>query len=143
MRRVALAALARREHSRSELERKLALRGHDDTCVDAVLDELEDLRLLDEDRFVEVFVRSRVARGQGPVRIAHELKTRGIEQSVIRDALAADEETWVERAQQALARKFSAGSPDQKERARRQRFLEFRGFTRSQIAAVLSTRNPA
>ena len=141
---MALAALARREHSRSELERKLALQGHDDASVDAVLDELEELRLLDEDRFVEAFVRSRVARGQGPVRIAHELKTRGIDAAVVRGALADAEELWVERAQQALSRKFSvSGRLDQRERARRYRFLEFRGFTRSQIAAALVAPDPA
>ena len=140
---MALAALARREHSRSELERKLALQGHAESSVDAVLDELEELRLLDEDRFVEVFVRARVARGQGPVRIAHELKTRGIGVAVVREALADDDELWIERAQRALARKFSSGPCDQRERARRYRFLEFRGFTRSQISAALAAPDPA
>ena len=110
--------------------------------MDAALDELEDLSLLDEGRFVDVFVRSRIARGQGPVRIAHELKTRGIEAAVVRTALADDDDLWVERAQQALARKFSNDRPDQRERARRYRFLEFRGFTRSQIAAALAGREP-
>ena len=91
---------------------------------------------------MDVFVRSRIARGQGPVRIAHELKTRGINAESVRNALADGDDLWVERAQQALARKFSSGKPDQKERARRQRFLEFRGFTRGQIAAAIAGRSP-
>ena len=108
-----------------------------------MLDELEDLRLLDESRFIEAFVRSRISRGQGPVRISHELKTRGIDAAAVRGALNDAEEQWVERAQHALSRKFSGGRLDQRERARRYRFLEFRGFTRSQIAAALAAPDPA
>ena len=106
--------------------------------MDTVLDELEDLRLLDESRFIEAFIRARVARGQGPVRISHELRTRGIAEDAFRPVLAEFDDNWAERAREIVARKFGGPVTDIKERARRARFLEFRGFTRAHIATALA-----
>ncbi|HMM77906.1 MAG TPA: regulatory protein RecX [Gammaproteobacteria bacterium] len=133
----ALAALARREHSRQELERKLTARGLDAGVVGETLDRLAEQRLQDDERFVEVFVRSRIARGQGPVRIAQELRQRGIVETTVRDALAAAEVDWDALATQVLGRQFRARAADAKTRARQQRFLEYRGFTAAQIRAAL------
>ena len=76
--RAALELLARREHSRRELTRKLAARGFPDDVVTPVLDELERTGALANARFTDSFVRSRIAKGQGPQRIRAELAQRGI-----------------------------------------------------------------
>jgi len=68
--------LARREHTRLELERKLADREFDSTVIGDVLDRLQEDGLLDEDRFIESFVRTRVGKGHGPARIQAELGQR-------------------------------------------------------------------
>jgi len=133
----ALAALARREHSRRELERKLTAQGHDAAVVGETLDRLAEQRLQDDDRFVEVFVRSRIARGQGPVRITQELRQRGIVETVAREALNSAEIDWDALAAQVLGRQFRSGAADVKTRARQQRFLEYRGFTAAQIRAAM------
>lgn len=129
--------MARREHTRGELQRKLALRGHAEKTIGGVLDELAQQSLLDERRFVEVFVRSRAGRGQGPVRIAQEMRARGVPDELVRTGLPAQDSRWAQHAREVLAKKFPAAIGDLKDRAKRIRFLEYRGFSHAQIAAAL------
>jgi regulatory protein len=132
----ALDLLARREHARLELERKLAKRGHDGDLIRDVLDELEREGLLAEQRFVDSFVRSRIARGQGPVRIRLELGQRGVES--VDAALLAAECDWTGLARDVRRKRFGADLPaSYAERARQARFLQYRGFTPEQIQDAL------
>jgi regulatory protein len=102
-----------------------------------VLDELTDQRYQSDERFVEMFVRSKAERGQGPVRIGHELREKGVAAELIEAALDASAAHWIERARAALNRKFSGEVTDFPERAKRMRFLEYRGFTHKHISAAL------
>ncbi len=102
-----------------------------------MLDQMVALNYLDDARFVEMFIRARAERGQGPVRIEHELRDKGVAAEVTEEALATAGIDWVERAAAALARKFPEPAADFPERARRMRFLEYRGYTRKQIAAAI------
>ena len=58
----AIALLARREHSRVELERKLARHSTDTGRITQVLDQLQVEKLLSDQRFAEGVVRVRGAR---------------------------------------------------------------------------------
>ena len=86
----ALRYLARREHSRRELEQKLA--AHRDSLatetLTAVLDKLEQQGFLSEQRMVEQVARTRRSRF-GSQRIVHELKTKGIDGHLIDGILPA------------------------------------------------------
>ncbi len=136
-RRQALSALARREHSRLELERRLYARGHGADVIAVTLDRLERSGLLDADRFCESFIRSRISRGQGPARIERELTERGIESGRAADALR-DTRDWVALAREVRRRKFGNEVPNSyKERARQSRFLQYRGFSTEQIRAAM------
>lgn len=119
------------------MKRKLAQRGHEEDAVEHVLDALTDQHYLSDERFVEMFVRSRAERGQGPVRIEHELRDKGVDAALIDAAVDASATHWTMRALAVLSRKFPDAPADFPERARRMRFLEYRGFTRKQIAAAL------
>ena len=137
-RRRAMDLLARRDHSRLELERKLTGRGFEPALVEQVLDDLVRDRLLEEDRFVESFIRGRVRKGQGPVRIRGELAQRGIEESSASSALAKADCDWTALAAAVRAKRFGAEAPaDFKERARQSKFLQYRGFESEQIRAAL------
>jgi regulatory protein len=137
-RRQALDLLARRDHSRLELERKLTTRGYAPPVVGSVLDGLQQDRLLEEDRFVESFIRSRARKGQGPARIRLELGQRGIDEGRARDGLAQAGVDWFELAAEARAKRFGAGPPgDFKARVRQAKFLQYRGFDSEQIRAAL------
>jgi regulatory protein len=128
--------LARREHSRLELERKLVARSFDESLVVAVLDELENDGLLSAERFTQSFVESRYAHGQGPIRIEKELAERGIESA--RRYLDDERFDWNTLARESRIKRFGRRMPDDfADKARQVRFLEYRGFSRDQIRYAL------
>jgi len=137
VREQAVRLLARREHSRRELERKLAQRGHDAATVAAALDALAGEGLQSDARFAEAYVRSRVERGYGPLRIAAELDERGVAAELTRPLLDDDAEIWLARCREAHARRFAAAPAGLRERSRQSRFLAARGFTGEQIRRTL------
>jgi regulatory protein len=137
-RRTAAELLARREHSRRELTRKLAARGFHDDVIVPVLDELERSGELADARFTDSFVRTRVAKGQGPQRIRAELAQRGVPETQAADGLRAAEVDWVATIRAVRAKRFGPELPrDYAERARQARFLQYRGFDSAQIRAAL------
>ncbi|OBS10160.1 hypothetical protein Thpro_021210 [Acidihalobacter prosperus] len=129
--------MARREHGRAELARKLAQRGFGVDEVEPTLDALESQGLLSEVRYVESYVRSRIDRGYGPLRILAELRQRGASEAAAREALALDAEAWRARARQYYQRHFSGPPADYRERARRWRHMQQRGFDADTLATVL------
>jgi regulatory protein len=139
--RRALDLLARREHSRVELERKLGARGFAEEAIAPALDDLERSGALAGARFTDAFIRSRAARGQGPVRIRAELAARGIDDEQAAASMADAGVDWAEAAGAVRRKRFGAEVPrDFKERARQARFLEYRGFERGQIDGALKGR---
>ena len=135
-RATALNLLARREHSRAELRRKLMTRGCAETVAEAVLNSLEDAGYLSDERYAEVYVRTRAEKGYGPLRIRAELRERGVAESVIDDCLAAHHGAWSAHLARVYAKRFKRAG-DFAERARQARFFQSRGFTLEQIRAVL------
>lgn len=140
----ALRALSRREYSVFELRSKLE-RQYDDQVVEQLLDELLTQRLLSDGRFTEVFVRSRIERGHGPMRIRQELCQRGIDDELIDAHLTFDTERWSALAGEALRKRSGlcrdARAADEsvrcKARARIGRFLTARGYPADVIHGLL------
>ena len=128
--------LARREHSRAELERKLGAHAFASELIHAVLDDLERDGLLSAERFAESFVRARYAKGQGPYRIRRELAERGVDApGRFVDAAGLD---WDALARDVRSKRFGSGRPaGLAEKARQVRFLEYRGFGSDQIRRAL------
>jgi regulatory protein len=131
--------LARREHSVGELRSKLRAKGFDDG--QAVENELERLcaeGLLSDKRFAEAFVHAHSLRGQGPLRIAAELREREVAVDVIEACIDPQAGLWCELAQSARRKRFGSDVPQEfDERARQARFLRYRGFTEGQIRSAL------
>jgi regulatory protein len=137
IRKAALEMLGRRDFSAGELTRRLQERGYDADAVAPVLEELAGKRFLDDERFVENFISYHAARGQGPIRIAVELRQRSVPSEAIDRHLDAVTD-WRERASVARRKKFGATVPrDFKVRAKQARFLEYRGFSAEHIRAAL------
>jgi regulatory protein len=130
--------LARREHARVELEGKLRRAGIGaDECT-VVLDRLEAEGLLSDARFAENFVRSRRERGYGPLKIAAELRQRGVSEIIVNSDLANLDGKWLEVARTLYRKRWGAGEiPDYREKARRARFLSGRGFPEDIVRRVL------
>lgn len=139
----ALAMLTRREHSRFELERKLGGLGAGAPLVAEVLDELAERRLQSDERFAEVYVRSRAEKGYGPRAIAADLRGRGLDAEQVAAALAASGYDWTERAAEVRHARFGRHLPgDPREKARQLRFLQYRGFSGADCAHALKCEVP-
>ena len=106
VRRAAMDLLARREHGRIELARKLRQRGADVEMIEAALDRLAEEGLLSESRYIESFIRGRAGSGYGPLRIREELAQRGLPRAEIEAALQASGYDWNEHLQQLWQRRF-------------------------------------
>ena len=132
----ALQLLARREHTRRELERKLAPYAEDEGEIAALLDEFGRRGWLSEARAVEQVVHARRARF-GSRRIREELERRGVDAE--RVATAMDRVRPDERAalEAVWRKKFGAAPRTPAERARQIRFLQGRGFEIDMILKVI------
>jgi len=135
----ALRMLARREHSRRELEQKLS--AHAASCetgvLASVLDQLEQQGHLSEQRVVEQVARIRRSRF-GSHRIVHELKAKGIDSHLIGEILPALQETELEAALGIWSKKFSHPPVSREERGKQVRFMMNRGFSMETIQQVLA-----
>jgi len=123
-----LKMLMRREHSRLELFQKLQTKGFDVDVVNNSISKLVEQNYQSDNRFSEEFIQMRFNQGKGPVKIASELKMRGINTF---DLSVFD---WFQLAKEIRQRKFGdLSSLDFKETAKQKRFLQSRGFTLDQI----------
>jgi regulatory protein len=132
----ALGYLSRREHSRLELERKLAPHAKSSAELAAVLDKLEQCGFLSAVRMVEQLVHVRKSKF-GSRRIVHELREKGIPENLIAVALPKVKETEHDRAREVRRKRFKAMPADAKELGRQMRFLMNRGFAADVIHHVL------
>ena len=124
--------LARREHSRAELERKLSQRCDDLDLVHELLDKLSAEGLQSDDRYVENFIHHRLKKGQGPLKIRQDLKHSGVDDGLIQSALAEVSEDWYELACQVRVKRFGEFAPkDIKDKAKQSRFLYSRVLIRT------------
>lgn len=136
LRGAVLDRLARREHSRFELRNKLQMKFAPRAAeLDELLTRLEAEGLLSDVRFATAFTAARARRGQGPVRIAGELRARGVAPEVIQSALADCGVDWQALALRLARERGAVG--DAKSRARTARFLHQRGFTGEQIRTAM------
>lgn len=112
----ALQALARREHSTVELRRKLSLKAgvHSTAKTDEHIGQVVDALLLDgslsEERFTAEFVRGRIRKGYGPIRIRMDLLERGVPDRLAEDELTRPSEFWQQQAAEVCMRKFGDAS---------------------------------
>ncbi|QDX81919.1 recombination regulator RecX [Denitratisoma sp. DHT3] len=132
----AIRLLARREHSRAELARKLSPHGSPEE-VDTVLTELQNANLLSDARFADSYLRSQGAR-LGAAKLRQTLRGKGVAEETIAARLAAaDLPDELERVRTLWARKFGSAPTDAREWARQARFLQSRGFGTDVIRKVL------
>ncbi|KPG89411.1 recombinase RecX [Pseudomonas sp. RIT-PI-q] len=137
VRRTAMDLLARREHGRVELTRKLRQRGALPEMIDTALDRLTEEGLLSESRYLESFVSYRARSGYGPLRIREELSQRGLQRTDIELALRESGINWQEQLEDTWRRKFSGHLPiDARERAKQGRFLSYRGYSMEMISRL-------
>ena len=138
----ALSLLSHREHSKKELATKLKTRGHEEEEISATIERLEEMNYLNDERFAEIFVRSRLSKPLGASRIQQELKQKGINSELAKTALSEANADWFELAKQLKERRFGEeASTDFKEKAKQSRYLQYRGFDFEQIKYAVSSQD--
>ncbi len=138
----ALRYLAQREHSRAELERKLARHVEDRPEAPAAqqiaqaLDELTARDLLNEQRVADAVLVSQ-GRRHGALKLQQTLRAKGLAPAMINATMAQARATEFERALDIWRRKFGGAPADPAARAKQQRFLAGRGFGADVIRRVV------
>jgi regulatory protein len=140
--RTILRSLEARSYARGDLGRRLQRKGHPRPAVEAALDRVAQLGLLDDAAFAQSYVETRAARGRGPSRLTRDLLSMGVERGVIDRTLAAQ---WPEGSDRssvplALAQKRAAQLgplPRQTKRRRLVAYLARRGFTGRDITEIV------
>jgi regulatory protein len=154
LREKALGYLARREHSYLELKRKLRahvpitdegvepdMEAHYE-AIDALLEDFKQRGWLSEARFTEQLVHAR-QRKFGSQKIAHELREKGVDEQIVKDAIETVKENDVANALAIWRKKFRAAPVNREEWAKQARFLQSRGFGFDVIKKVLSAKHEA
>jgi regulatory protein len=131
-----VALLARRDFASGELRETLLARGFEAAAAAAAVEALSARGALNDARFATHYVAYHAGRGQGPVRIAADLRARGLAPTLIEAALAEGPD-WGARARAVRERRFGRPPPaNWRERARQGRFLQYRGFSSDHIRSA-------
>lgn len=133
----ALRLLARREHSRLELQRKLAPYAQDPGEIENLIGDLVRRGWLSEQRVVEQLIHAH--RGKfGSQRIRQQLLDKGIDEEQVARALPLLREGDIEAARAVWQRKFRGKLPcGMAERAKQVRFMQSRGFALETVLRII------
>ena len=141
----ALYYLGKRDYSRVELGRKILTYSESleisKVDLELILDELEEKDWLSDDRFSEQFVLSK-KRKFGARKIAHELKLRGVDESIISRALRGIKDDEFLLAKKIWEKKFNQIPITIDEKAKQIRFMQSRGIEVAIIHQILSGKSP-
>jgi regulatory protein len=139
----AMNFLAIREHSILELKNKLQNKFPDRfEEIEQLLAQLVNENLLSDERFAEAFIRSRMNKGYGPVKISYELTLKGISNAIIAYNIQLNDENWFASIQKAWNKKFSGTeSKSSQDKIKQFRYLYQRGFNSDQIKSFIKKDN--
>lgn len=132
----ALQLLSQREHSRTELERKLAPHEEVPGELAQALDELQARDFINDGRVIESVINHRAGK-LGAARLKQELAAKGLGGEAVAQALAALKDTELERAREVWHKKFGEPAQDPRERAKQVRFLLTRGFAAEVVSKLV------
>ena len=132
----ALQLLSQREHSRAELERKLAAHETTPGELAQALDDLQARDFINDGRAIESVINHRASK-LGAARLKQELVAKGLGGEAVAQALAALKDSELDRAREVWQKKFGEPAQDPRERAKQARFLLTRGFTADVVSRVL------
>jgi len=129
--------LARRDHSRFELQQKLREDHFNIDEIESVLDALIAEGLQDDVRVAENHVRQRRQNGYGPERISYELESKDISKKIIKEIVNPDSKDWQQQMLSLLERRFP--DPEAIGLREKTRFLLNRGYKQAEVLRCLNT----
>ena len=134
--------LARRMYTTKEIRGKLVERGYVGKIIEDVIATLERYGYLNDRTYAEEWIESRMrSKPKGKIALRRELERKGIDRSIIEDALsqAFDESKEAEMAMDLARRKIRSYNTDDPVAAKRklQSFLLRRGFDFETVKDVI------
>ena len=132
----ALKLLDRKDYTEKELENKLIKKFGDESReeIETVLSYLKEKGFLDDRRYCENYVYFRLKRGYGKRRVEYELKNKGLDEGIIKDAL---EETD-EQIEDVFLKRLKQLKGKKRKRAKLYEFMIRRGFESDRIIELLN-----
>jgi len=138
----AINYLSRREHSTLELIDKLKAKEYLLSDINLVIEYLQEKNYQSDQRFAECTIRNRVSKGYGWQYIEQMLKHKGVCENIIREEARNHQIDWYLQAELAYNKRFAdIAIKDRKDKAKRLRFMQSRGFSLDQIFALINTSN--
>lgn len=137
LRERAVALLARREHTRAELARKLASHAESPEELAALLDELSRRKLVSDERFAVTRSES-LAKKFGAARVVRELRDKGVAADAVERISGELKSSELERAREVWRKRFGVAAQSAGERAKQGRFLQARGFSFDVIKRIIN-----
>ena len=134
---VAIRLVARREHTRLELTKKLIVRGFERGDVDTLLNYFEEKGWLDERRYIDIFLRAKRCR-YGSLKLIRELEVRGISRDLIEEVRPGIQSGELDAAQGVWQKRFGVQPKNSTELAKQIRFMQSRGFEQEVIKSVVN-----
>ncbi len=142
----AVGLLSRRDHGEKELRSKLLSKGFPFDDVAQAIVRCKEYGYLDDGRYSEMMLRNGIMKGWGPQRIQQALRQKGIADSRVQELFLDLDVDWFEQARNTAQRKFGSCSVPNgdhqshlKEKAKRFRFLQYRGFDFEQANYALES----
>ncbi len=136
----ALYWLSKRDYSVADFQKKLDKVCEIDEMKNTLLQQLIENDWLSEERYIKAFIRHKVSAGLGHYRIINDLKQHGIKSQDAEHWIEESNTDWFEQAKSTYQRKYGETEiQDHKERAKRFRYMQYRGFSIDQINYAIST----
>jgi len=134
----ALNFLSYRPRSEAEVRRNLREKDAEDEVIEAVIERLTRVGLLDDHAFARYWIENRLEfNPRGPRALRQELRQKGVSDAVIAEALAGfDEEAVARRAARAAVRRLAHLEPTEFRR-RLGAYLARRGFSYAVIEPLV------
>jgi regulatory protein len=127
--------LGRQEYSKKELAQKLRMKDASEDYIEQLLSWCESLGYIDEKRYCESFLRRQINKGLGLKRVLAEATNKGVDRAQLMALIEEQEIDWFELALETYQRKYGLGDKqfDYKEKAKRVRYMMYRGFGYEEI----------
>lgn len=138
----AISYLARREYSSKELTQRLQQKEYPHSVIETILEKLVKDGHQSDERFAEMYMRSRINAGDGPFKIKMSLREKGICESLILAVMDTQQIDWLEQARQVKEKRFGLVCESTAELAKQIRYLKNKGYYQDDIQAVVSLSLP-
>lgn len=139
LKRMALNWLSRRDYSETELNQRLLRQGGDAAAIAQVIAWCKSENYLNEQRYLQMLLRSRVNKGYGLNYILQQCRQQKISQQQVVNCAAELQIDWFALALQQYQKKYGDSTVSEyKEKLKRMAYLQRRGFSSEQIQFAIN-----